>query len=289
MGFSTVTVSRQDRPRILIFDSGVGGLSVADEIVKKRPDADLVYAADSAFLPYGLRPDAELKARLPALIAALDARYAPAVLVIACNTASTLALPEIRARVKPPVVGVVPAIKPAAARSQSRVIGFLGTPRTVERAYSDALIRDFADGCAVIRYGSAALVDLAERKLAGETLRDADIAAALAPMFAKPDADRMDVGVLACTHFPLLRAEIEAASPPGLAWIDSGEAIARRTLTLLGQECDDGEPRMTAVASTAPEILRRAAPAFVARGYPAPGAWDAISLPPVPAALGRRC
>jgi glutamate racemase len=208
------------------------------------------------------------------LLAALEARFAPDVIVVACNTASTLTLPEVRARVTTPVVGTVPAIKPAAARSKTRVIGFLGTPRTVEREYSDALIRDFANGCTVIRFGSAELVDLAERKLAGEALPEGAVAAALAPMFAKPDAERMDVAVLACTHFPLLRAEIDAASPPGLVWIDSGEAIARRTLDVLGLAPNSGEPRCAAVASTAPDILRRAAPAFAARGFPGFENWD---------------
>lgn len=283
MGFSLKTAAGQGRKRILIFDSGVGGLSVAGEIVNKRPAADLIYATDHAFLPYGLRQDAELKARVPALLAALEARFSPDVTVVACNTASTLALPEIRARVKAPVVGTVPAIKPAAARSKTRVIGFLGTPRTVEREYSDTLIREFANGCAVIRFGSAALVDLAERKLAGETLPEGAVAAALAPMFAKPGAERMDVAVLACTHFPLLRAEIEAASPQGLVWIDSGEAIARRTLDVLGLAADSGEPRCVAVASTAPDILARAAPAFAARGFPDAAAWHHVAaiLPPL--------
>jgi glutamate racemase len=266
------------RARILIFDSGVGGLSVADEIVKKRPEADLIYAADSEFLPYGMRADAELKARVPALLQALEDRYRPDLVVIACNTASTITLPETRALLTTPVVGAVPAIKPAASLSQNRVIGFLGTPRTVEREYSDALIRDFANGCTVIRFGSSTLVDLAERKLAGEKIAFSAVAAALAPMFAKPDADRMDVAVLACTHFPLLRAEVEAASPPQLTWIDSGEAVARRVLSVLSQECGAGEPRPVAVFTTAPGKLRPAAPAFIERGFPGFEDWDSLLM-----------
>ncbi len=278
MGFSAAdshpSGTPSSAPKILVFDSGVGGLSVADAILAKSPAAEILYAADTAYLPYGVRPDAELKARIPDLLAALERRYAPDLIVVACNTASTLALPEVRAAVSVPVVGTVPAIKPAAEKSAARVIGFLGTPRTVEREYSEALIRDFANGCSVVRFGSADLVDLAERKLAGETIRPEAITAALAPMFAMPDADRMDVAVLACTHFPLLRAEIEAASPPGLAWIDSGEAIARRTLSLLNLECGSGRPRPTTVFSTAPDKLRPAAPAFAARGFSPVEDWD---------------
>jgi glutamate racemase len=274
MGFSAVTLPVTARPKILVFDSGVGGLSVLDEIVNKRPDADLIYAADTQFLPYGLRSDAELKARVPALLKLLQERAGADLVVIACNTASTIALPETRALLAVPVVGTVPAIKPAAARSRSRIIGFLGTPRTVEREYSDALIRDFADGCTVIRHGSAELVMLAERKLAGEALPEGAVAAALAPMFARPGAERMDVGVLACTHFPLLRAEIEAASPEGLVWIDSGEAIARRVLHLLGQTCGAGTPRATAVFSTAPDRMRGAEAVFTGRGFPGFAEWD---------------
>ncbi len=264
--------------KILVFDSGVGGLSIVDALLALRPAAELVYAADTEFMPYGLRPDEELRARLPVLLAALEARAAPDLIVIACNTASTLALPEIRARVRAPVVGTVPAIKPAAAQSKTRIIGFLGTPRTVEREYSDALIRDFANGCAVIRFGSAELVMLAERRLAGETLPDGAVAAALAPMFAQEGAAGMDVGVLACTHFPLLRAEIEAASPPGLRWIDSGEAVARRALDVLGLAPESGETRCTSVISTAPERLRPAGAAFMARGFPGVEAWEGLEV-----------
>lgn len=261
------------RARILVFDSGVGGLSVADELAAKSPAADLIYAADAAYLPYGLKSDAALKARVPELLAALEARYAPDLVVIACNTASTIALAETRARLRAPVVGTVPAIKPAAAASKSRVIGFLGTPGTIEREYSDSLIREFANGCAIVRCGSSALVDLAERKLGGQTLAEGAVAEALAPMFAHPDADRMDVAVLACTHFPLLRAEIEAASPPGLTWIDSGEAVARRALDV-AKLAPDGGVRPIGVFSSSPEALRAAAPAFVRRGYPDFADWD---------------
>lgn len=287
MGFSAEATAVTPRKTILVFDSGVGGLSVTDEILNKRPDADIVYATDHEFLPYGLRPDTELKARVPALLQALEGMYAPDLVVVACNTASTIALPETRAILRVPVVGVVPAIKPAAALSRTRTIGFLGTPRTVEREYSDALIRDFAGGCAVIRFGSATLVDLAERKLAGAPVTVEDARAALAPMFARPGAEMMDVAVLACTHFPLLRAEIEAASPPGLTWIDSGEAIARRVLHLLGQECGAGTPRPVAVFSTAPQRMRAAAPAFVSRGFPDFTAWETLPTP-LPSLLATR-
>ena len=117
--------------RILMLDSGVGGLSVLAEIRRRLPGLGVVYVADSAFYPYGNKPEAALVRRLPALLAGLCARYRPAAVVVACNTASTVALPATRAAVTASVVGCVPAIKPAAEISRSRCIGLLGTPGTV--------------------------------------------------------------------------------------------------------------------------------------------------------------
>jgi len=217
----------------LIFDSGVGGLSVAAEIRKRLPDLQMSYVADDIFRPYGEKTEAQLKARLPGLLWELREAINPDVIVIACNTASTTALTEIRAAVDIPVIGVVPAIKPAAATSRTKTIAVLGTPGTVQRRYVDDLINDFADDCHVILQGSVNLVDIAEKKLAGQPVDSDWIKIELAPMFSGRHGADIDAVVLACTHFPLLRDELKASIPQTVQWIDSGSAIARRVESVL--------------------------------------------------------
>lgn len=220
-------------PSVLVFDSGVGGLSVLGEIARALPAARLVYAMDDAGFPYGTRTEGELLARLPDLLCDLVARSDPDIAVIACNTASTIALPALRTRLAIPVVGTVPAIKPAAEASRSRVIGLLGTPGTVRRGYTQGLIDEFAGDCTVFRHGSAELVALAEAKLRGAAVDPAAVAEAVAGLFAQPGSDEIDVVVLACTHFPLLGPELAAATAASIRWVDSGAAIARRAAALL--------------------------------------------------------
>jgi glutamate racemase len=229
-----MTESLPNPPQALVFDSGVGGLSVLREIAHLLPQLRLTYAADNAAFPYGTKTEAELVARVSAVIGALVETAKPDIVVIACNTASTTALAAVRQFLTIPVVGVVPAIKPAAASSQSRVIGLLGTKATVSTAYTAALIKQFADGCTVLTHGSPELVEAAERKLQGLPPGDAEIAAAMAHLFGQPGGDRLDTVVLGCTHFPLLAAELAAAAPHPVAWMDSGAAIARRVATILG-------------------------------------------------------
>jgi len=156
--------------RALIFDSGVGGLSVVAEIRRRLPELSLDYVADDAFRPYGEKTAAELQARLPALLATLCDMLRPDIIVIACNTASTTALKHIRAAVSVPVVGVVPAIKPAAAVTRTGTLAVLGTPGTVAREYVDDLITEFASKKNVLLQGSVNLVDMAEDKLAGRAV-----------------------------------------------------------------------------------------------------------------------
>ncbi len=212
---------------LLFFDSGVGGLSVLGPTRALLPNAPIVYAADSAGFPYGKRSEAELATRVPALLGRLVERFRPRLAVIACNTASTIALDHARAALDIPVVGTVPAIKPAAELSKSRVIGVLGTEATVRQPYVDDLAARFAADCTVIRHGSPELVELAEAKLAGEEVPVEAVRAAIAPMIEQPRGDEMDVMVLACTHFPLLADEIAAAFP-NIAQVDGGPGIARR-------------------------------------------------------------
>ena len=220
---------------IVVFDSGVGGLSVLAPIRALLPGVSVVYAADNAGFPYGTKSEAEIAARVPALLGRLVERFRPQLVVIACNTASTIALGHVRAALDLPIVGTVPAIKPAAAASRSRVIGVLGTQATVRQPYVDRLSAEFAGDCLVLRHGSARLVTLAEAKLAGEAVTAADVAPELAGLLDQPGGDRMDMVVLACTHFPLLVMELAAASPRRLGFVDGGAGIARRVAHLLGR------------------------------------------------------
>ncbi len=217
---------------ILIFDSGVGGLSILEHVRAALPQASFVYAADNGWHPYGTKSEAEIAARVPALLGRLCERYRPRVVVIACNTAATIALAHVRAALDLPVVGTVPAIKPAALASKTRVIAVLGTLATVRQPYVDRLIEEHASDCTVIRHGSAELVGMAEAKLRGSPVDPAAMRGTLAGLYDQPKADQIDQLVLACTHFPLLADEIAAASPAGVALVDSGQGIARRTAYL---------------------------------------------------------
>ena len=252
--------------RALVFDSGVGGLTIAEEIRRAAPNWIVDYAADSGFFPYGVKTDAELRARLPVLCAALVERAKPDVLVIACNTASTLSLADIRAKVAVPVVGTVPAIKPAAEQTQTGVIGILATPGTVRRAYLDDLERRFAAGKTVIRRGSAGLVDIAERAVRGQPVDQEQVAYAVKPMFDGPDGARIDIVVLACTHFPLIREAIQKACGPHVRLIDTGEAVARQALRVAPQTArPPGEP--TAYVTGGAANRAAMAPALNRFGY----------------------
>ena len=217
---------------LLIFDSGVGGLSVLRPIRALLPNAPIVYVADSAGYPYGTKSAAEIEARVPALLGRLVERFDPELVVIACNTASTIALDAVRAALDLPIVGTVPAIKPAAQASRSRVIGVLGTEATVRQPYIDRLSQEFASDCLVIRHGSTELVDLAEAKLRGEAADPAAYRAILDGLLSQPGGERMDTVVLACTHFPLVQEELQAAAPQPLRFLDGSEGIARRTAWL---------------------------------------------------------
>ncbi|HYD38658.1 MAG TPA: glutamate racemase [Allosphingosinicella sp.] len=217
---------------LLVFDSGVGGLSVLAAIRELLPRAPLVYAADSAGYPYGTRRPAEIEARIPALLGRLAERYSPELIVIACNTASTIALDAVRTALDLPVVGTVPAIKPAALLSETRTIGVLGTEATVRQPYVDRLSAEFAADCTVLRHGSAELVDLAEAKLRGEAAAPETCARALDGLFSQPGGERIDTIVLACTHFPLLEDLLAAAAPRPVRFVDGKEGIARRTAWL---------------------------------------------------------
>ena len=245
---------------ILFFDSGVGGLSVLKPTRTLLPTAPMVYVADSAGYPYGRRSEAEIASRVPALLGRLVERFHPRLAVIACNTASTIALDHVRSALDLPVVGTVPAIKPAAEVSKTRVIGVLGTEATVRQPYVDNLAAEFAADCMIIRHGSPGLVVLAEAKLAGEAIVAEAVRAAAQPMFDAPDGDRIDTVVLACTHFPLLEDELRAGFP-GVTFVHGGEGIARRIASLTRDDPwpDAESPGIfMATGAAPPEGLRRA-------------------------------
>lgn len=229
------------RPTILVFDSGLGGLTVLREIVRARPEAHDVYVADDAYFPYGQHSEAELIARVVPLIGDLIDTHRPELVVIACNTASTLVLSHLRAAYNVPFVGTVPAIKPACARSRTKRVSVLGTLGTVRREYTQGLIRDFAQGCEVKLVGSAHLAAMTEAALNGEAVSDAAIAAEIAPCFVD-GAARTDTVVLACTHYPLLLDRLVRLAPWPVEWIDPAPAIARRVSDLLGPTAADISP-----------------------------------------------
>ena len=230
-------------PAILVFDSGLGGLTVFREIAAARPDARLIYAADDAAFPYGRIPEAELAGRIVAVMADLIATHGPDLVVIACNTASTLVLPQLRARFSVPFVGTVPAIKPACAASASKRVSVLGTEATVSREYTRALMREFGNGSDIKLVGSAQLAGFAEAELRGEPAADTAIAAEIKPCFVDEGGRRTDTIVFACTHYPLLVDRFTRLAPWSVTWIDPAPAIARRVVDLLGPATKDATVR----------------------------------------------
>lgn len=221
----------QVSPRVLVFDSGIGGLSVAACIHRQLPGAGLIYLADNAGFPYGDQPESVVIDRSCTLIARALKQFPADVVVVACNTASTVVLPHLRSMMSVPVVGVVPAIKPAAAKTRNRRIGLLATPATVRRPYLDRLIEEFAGDCQVERIGHPGLVRWAEELVAGGVVPDGELTEA---MKAFADAG-VDTVVLGCTHYPLLLESLRQSLPAVRFWVDSGEAIARRVAWLLEQ------------------------------------------------------
>lgn len=254
---------------VLVFDSGVGGLSVVSEIRARLPKAYLSYAADDEFRPYGDKTEAQLRARLPGLLKTLVSMLKADAVVVACNTASTTALPSIRAAVKIPVIGVVPAIKPAAQMSRTRTIAVLGTPGTVRRKYVDNLIADFAQDCHVLLQGSTRLVAEAEKKLAGQPVNMDILREEIAQLFQGRQGADVDGVVLACTHFPLLREDLQKAVRQTVNWIDSGEAIARRLEDVLSEIPKRDLPNHQQMAFLiGPETNGVRAQAFADYGFP---------------------
>jgi glutamate racemase len=218
---------------ILVFDSGLGGLTVYREVAAARPHADFVYVADDAGFPYGAVAEPALVTRVVALMGEMIEQHRPDLVVIACNTASTIVLPDLRKTFALPFVGTVPAIKPACAASLTKRVSVLGTEATVKREYTRALIRDYAGDCKVTLVGAKKLAAYAEDDLAGAEIGDDAIAAEIAAAFVD-DGRRTDTVVLACTHYPLLLERLRQVAPWPVNFIDPAPAIARRVTDLLG-------------------------------------------------------
>ena len=223
------------QPTILVFDSGLGGLTVLREIVRSRPDLRAVYAADDAFFPYGHHSEDEIIARAVPLVGDLIAAHAPDLVVIACNTMSVSALAPLRAAYSVPFVGTVPAIKPACAQSKTKRVSVLATAATVRRDYTFDLIREFAGDCRVTLRGAERLAGFAEDLLRGIRIDGEAVRAEIEPCFID-DGARTDTVVLACTHYPLILPQLEQCAPWPVTWIDPAPAIARRASQLLGAE-----------------------------------------------------
>ena len=228
---------RKDKKYVVIFDSGVGALPILELIQKNDPQHPIIWLCDNAARPYGDKSDSYIINRATKIFQYLTQKYPVELSIISCNTASTLVLPTLRQTFGPPFVGVVPALKPAASISQSKKLGLLATPATINRSYISDLIATHASHCSVIKLGCTKLVQMAEEKVLGIPPDINAIKEIISPFFA--DASQApDTIVLGCTHFPLLIPELKRAAPKTVNWIDSCEAIYSRFQSLVQQITD---------------------------------------------------
>ena len=251
---------------ILIFDSGVGGLTVLDAARVLLPDAPVIYAADNAGLPYGTKTEAQIAARVAGLLGRMTERFRPRLVCIACNTASTIALGMVREVLEVPIVGTVPAIKPAAALTRTGVIGLLGTEATIRQGYVDRLEAEFAADKVLLRHAAPALVAAAEARLRDEPVDPAVFARAARGLREQPGGERIDTVVLACTHFPLLLPELSAAFGPKVRFVDGADGIARRIAFLTQGQTFARNAADFALFTRDDSAIAALAPALAARG-----------------------
>ncbi|MCE0847552.1 glutamate racemase [Buttiauxella sp. A2-C1_F] len=265
---SLAAIPSNTHPTVLVFDSGVGGLSVYDEVRQLLPDLHYIYAFDNVAFPYGEKSEAFIVERVVEIVTAVQERYPLALAIIACNTASTVSLPALREKFAFPVVGVVPAIKPAARLTTNGVVGLLATRGTVRRPYTHELVARFASECKIEMLGSAELVELAEAKLHGHPVDLEELRKILRPWLRMKEPP--DTVVLGCTHFPLLEEELLEVLPEGTRLIDSGAAIARRTVWLLEHESPNAlsaDENIAFCMGLTPEIAQLA-PVLQRYGFP---------------------
>ena len=228
--FTIEVYLNSNRIKLAFFDSGVGGLSVLSEVIKKVSNCDIVYVADTAKLPYGLLEDSEIISRVNHFADSIFQDCAFDIFVVACNAASTLVLPSLRAKYPSSIVGVIPAIKPAALATKSGIIGLLATPGTIRRVYTQNLIAEFAKNIEVVQVGSSKLVEISENKIRLGVVDHQALRDELRPL---SDKSNLDVVVLACTHFPLISQEIQQVLGAQKVLISSGEAVANRVRDIL--------------------------------------------------------
>jgi glutamate racemase len=240
---------------LLLFDSGVGGLSVLTEVRRLLPDAPVIYAADNGGLPYGPKTEAEVAARVCGLLGRMAERFRPRLICIACNTASTIALGMVRDVLEIPIVGTVPAIKPAAEQTRSGTIGLLGTSATIRQPYVDRLEAEFAQGKHLLRAAAPDLVTAAEARLRGQPVDPAVYARAVASLCDLPGGEAIDTVVLACTHFPLLESELATAFGPGVIFVHGAGGIARRIARVTeGQSFERNLPDLAVFTRSEPGL-----------------------------------
>ena len=222
---------------LLFFDTGIGGLSVYDKVRVALPQAPIVYAADYAGLPYGEKSEMEVATRVCALLGRLCERFRPRLVVIACNTASVIALSHARSVLGVPIVGTVPAIKPAALATRTGVFGLLGTNATIRQPYVDRLELEHAKGKKMLRHAASDLVFAAEAKLRGEQRDTSMFRNAVEGLIHQLYGEKLDTIILGCTHFPLVEKELShAASELGhrqdIRFVDGSDGIMRRVVHL---------------------------------------------------------
>ncbi len=224
---------------ILFFDSGIGGLSVMQAAAQLMPHQQFLYVADYAGAPYGTKSEAEIASRVPALLGRLAERYKPSLITIACNTACTIALSHVRAALNVPIVGTVPAIKPASLATKSGVIGLLGTDATIRQPYIDRLENTHASDCVMLRHAAPQLVSAAEAKMRGEFVDKSIYASAIHGLTSQNNGDKIDYIILGCTHFPLLISELSQSATDNIYFLHGADGIARQIKKLL---IDSGTP-----------------------------------------------
>jgi glutamate racemase len=239
------------RRQLAVIDSGIGGLGVVREIRARLPEADIVYVADNGGFPYGNLPDAAVVERCARIVTALDRMIAPSAVVVACNTATTVALAPLRAAFPVPFIGCVPAIKWAAKVSKTKTFGLLATPATVRREYLRELIEQFAEGCKVLTHGSQRLAPLAERRFRGLSVDPAVLREEVAVLTEAPGGAALDTIVLGCTHYSFVLPELQAAAPEGITWLDPAGAVARRVGAFLSALPPDPPRQMELPANLA--------------------------------------
>jgi glutamate racemase len=223
-------------PQLLFIDSGLGGLTVLRAAHQAIPEAAVLFIADDAGFPYGSKCAGVLSSRLVGIVQKEIAGFKPDCIVLACNTASTIALKALRKAFAVPIVGTVPAIKPAAALTKSGLVSVLATPGTIAREYTRELVAQFGAGARFKLVGAPKLAELAEMSASGSAVEDSAIASEIAPCFVEDGASKTDVVVLGCTHYPLLLDKLDALAPWPVTWLDPAPAIARRIANVLAEQ-----------------------------------------------------